>query len=223
MAHQHAAHDHDAMAPILDRAFWEERYASAEALWSGNPNPQLVAEASGLAPGRALDVACGEGADALWLAGRGWRVTGLDLSQVALTRAAAHATEAGLAERVTWLQGDLLEWAPEAGAFDLVSAQFFHLPSAERLVVHARLAAAVAPGGTLLIVTHDPSGMHDTGEIGSDYFATAEQVAQTLDPAAWSVVAAEARSRPGVDPDGQPMTFVDAVLVARRVAAGEGR
>ena len=65
--------------------------------------------------------------------------------------------------------------------------------------------------------------MHDTGEIGSDYFATAEQVAQTLDPVAWSVVAAEPRSRPGVDPDGQPMTFVDAVLVARRVAAGEGR
>ena len=98
---------------------WEERYRARPALWSGRPNPQLVAEAAALAPGRALDVGSGEGADAIWLAERGWRVTGTDISTVALARAAEHARAAGAepAERITWLHADMRTTPPpESGS-----------------------------------------------------------------------------------------------------------
>ncbi|MDI5942806.1 methyltransferase domain-containing protein, partial [Micromonospora sp. DH15] len=138
---------------MFEEAAWEERYRARPAVWSGRPNPQLVAEATGLPAGRALDVGCGEGADAGWLAGRGWRVTAVDISATALERAAAHAAAAGpeVADRIEWLHADLRVTPPAEGAYDLVSAQFMHLPGAARRELVARLAAAVAPGGTLLI------------------------------------------------------------------------
>jgi len=102
----HGHGDLDDMPEVLDAAYWDGRYRSRDALWSGRPNPNLVAEATGLPPGRALDVGCGEGADALWLAERGWQVIAVDISAVALARARAHAGEApsGAGERVTWLR-----------------------------------------------------------------------------------------------------------------------
>ena len=140
-------------------AFWDERYGTAERLWSGAPNTQLVAEAADLEPGTALDAGCGEGGDAHWLAARGWRVTALDVSAVALRRGAAHAPP-DVADRIRWQQADFRTWEPGGEAFDLVSAQFLHFPSALRTRVYAHLAAAVAPGGTLLIVAHEPSELH---------------------------------------------------------------
>src|SRR6476620_1485790 len=124
-----------AQAPVSDRpavggyvgdptvqAEWDARYTDREQLWSGRPNGTLVAEVAGLTPGKVLDVGCGEGADAVWLAGRGWTVTALDVSRVALDRAALHASDAGA--DVTWVHAGLVEAGLDAGAFDLVSAQY---------------------------------------------------------------------------------------------------
>jgi SAM-dependent methyltransferase len=147
------------------REFWDERYRSAQQLWSGQPNAQLVAQTAGLTPGRALDVGCGEGADAIWLASQGWTVTAADISAVALERAAAHAAERGdeIAGRISWCQADLFSWDPGSQHYDLVSAQFMYLPEAELKSLHRRLAAAVRPGGTLLVVLHHPDSMHAGG------------------------------------------------------------
>ncbi|MFC7656507.1 SAM-dependent methyltransferase [Pseudonocardia benzenivorans] len=140
---------------VFDETFWDGRYRAAPSVWSGRPNPQLVDETSGLTPGTALDVGCGEGADVAWLAGRGWTVTGVEISRVALERAEAHAREAGLTGRTRWLHLDATR-EPVPGTFDLVSAHFVHLPPGMRDDLHRRLAAATAPGGTLLVVAHHP-------------------------------------------------------------------
>ena len=199
--------------------FWDERYGSATRIWSGEPNPWLVAEAGDLEPGSALDAGCGEGADSHWLASRGWRVSAVDVSAVALERGAngAHPDVAG---RITWRQVDLLTWVPEPRAFDLVSAQFMHFPPALRDPLHTRLARAVAPAGTLLIVGHHPSDMHTTmpRPHEPDLFFTAEQLAEQLDPARWDVLVTDTRARPTTDPDGREVTIRDAVLRARKRA-----
>lgn len=136
----------------IPSVFWERFYEDRER-WSGNPNPALVDEASDLAPGRALDLGCGQGADAIWLAARGWDVTAVDISVNALERAAEHARAAGV-DGIRWAQHDLSESFPE-GAFDLVSACYLQSPvelPRERVLRDA--AAAVAPRGRLLIVAH---------------------------------------------------------------------
>lgn len=200
--------------------FWDERYRSHVAVWSGQPNPQLVAEMSDVAPGSALDVGSGEGADAIWMAGRGWEVTAMDFSVVALQRGAAHAELLGtdVAERIRWVQENILTWTPTERSFDLVSSQFMHQPLDSRRALFAGLAAAVAPGGTLLIVGHHPSdlesGAHRPPE--PDLFYTAEEVANSLDGDDWDVQVTDSRPRVGVDHDGREITIHDAVLRARR-------
>src|SRR4051794_4523931 len=222
-AHRHATEVHD-------RAWWEERYRSAPGLWSGRPNDVLVAEAADLPPGRALDAGAGEGGDALWLAERGWQVTALDLSEVALERGARAAADRGLGDLVEWRQADLTEEPPEAGAYDLVTSAFLHPAAEVREKVLAGLAAAVAPGGTLLVVNHDPSDQalgirHDARP---EYFATAQELAAVLDPAGWEVQVAERRPRRarGHEDSGHGGTVhevADAVLRARRVTGASGR
>ncbi|WP_456049086.1 SAM-dependent methyltransferase [Actinoplanes sandaracinus] len=196
---------------------WEERYRGKDAVWSGRPNPVLVDEVSGLAVGRALDVGCGEGADAVWLAGRGWQVTAVDISSVALGRAAGHAADAGLAERITFRHADLRTDEPGEG-YDLVSAQFMHLPPDARRELYTRLAASVGPGGTLLVVGHHPSDLATS--VGRMHFPdmlfTAEEIAGLLEPGGWKIVTAEARPRTVTDPQGREITIHDAVLVAQR-------
>ena len=148
------SHDHEADPAVMwTQEFWDERYGSATTIWSGNPNPHLVARVADLRPGTALDVGSGEGADAIWLAEQGWQVTGIDVSMVALERAAQLAAAAGqdVADRITWQQADILTWDPAPRQFDLVSAQFMHLPRSAREVVYRRLAAAVRPDGSLLM------------------------------------------------------------------------
>lgn len=204
--HRPGGHGHD-------HASWEERYRGSAALWSGRANPPLIAETAGLIPGRALDVGCGEGGDVLWLAGRGWQVTGLDWSQVALDRAAAHAATAGLTERVEWVLGDTDTWQPPAGAYDLVAAHFLHPTAAQRGPLLERLAAAVAPGGTLLWVGH-PYDAERAALWGADRFVVAQEVAADLDPALWEVVVAE--NRPRVTGGDGHHYEGDEVLKARR-------
>jgi 2-polyprenyl-3-methyl-5-hydroxy-6-metoxy-1,4-benzoquinol methylase len=195
-----------------DHASWEERYRDAPALWSGRVNPPLVAEATGLPPGRALDVGCGEGGDALWLAGQGWQVTGLDWSEVALARAAEHAAAAGVSDRVTWVRGDTGTWEPPVAAFDLITAHFLHPTAEQRRALVPRLAAAVVPGGTLLWVGH-PHDEERAALWGADRFATAGEVAADLDPDQWEVLVAAQRPRPGADAGHH---HADEVLRARR-------
>jgi SAM-dependent methyltransferase len=214
-----ADHDFDPAA-LLTQAFWDARYGSVDQIWSGNPNAQLVAQVSDLAPGAALDLGCGEGGDAIWLASRGWQVTAVDVSPVALARGARAAEAVGpeIAARIVWQQADMLTWRPPNGQFDLISAHFIHLPTAERLSLHARLAAGVRPGGALLIVGHHPSDMETKIRRPNlpDFFYTGEQVAETLDPADWEIVFSGAPARPFTDPNGDTITIRDAVLHARR-------
>ncbi|MBM6404404.1 class I SAM-dependent methyltransferase [Phycicoccus sp. CSK15P-2] len=141
------------MTSMSDQHVWDERYSEQEGIWSGEPNHALTVEAAGLAPGRALDVGCGEGADAVWLTRRGWEVTGIDPSVVALGRARLHAESAGV--RVTWRHGTLAGLDLPAGGFDLVSAFYAVLEKDTQPL--GRLTSLVAPGGTLLVVHHDTS------------------------------------------------------------------
>lgn len=203
-AAEHVHHAAPEAAPDYDRSYWEERYSGAELTWSGRPNPVLVTEAEPLTPGRALDIGSGEGGDALWLAGQGWLVTGVDISQNALDKAQKRiaALDEALADRITWEQHDLLEWAPEPGSADLVSAQFMHLPDPARSVLFRALAAAVAPGGTLLIVGHDISeeeaGRH-SGHFRELMF-TPEDVSAAIKGEGLDVQVAHVRSRSGAEP-----------------------
>jgi SAM-dependent methyltransferase len=136
----------------VEREDWNRKYDEGGMLFGVEPNRFLVAEAEGLAPGRALDLACGAGRNAVWLAEQGWTVLGADFSDVALDNARRLAAERGV--EVEWAQADVREWAPPARAFDLVVVLYLHIPAAERGPAHARAAEAVAPGGTLLVVGH---------------------------------------------------------------------
>ena len=143
--------------PGFAREDWNERYAQKELVWTAEPNRRFAAEVEGLEPGRALDLACGEGRNAVWLAEHGWRVTGVDFSDVALAKAAELA--AGRGVEVDWVVADVLDYRPEARAFDLVAVLYLQLPRDELLHALASAAAAVAPGGTLLVLGHDTTNL----------------------------------------------------------------
>ena len=196
-----------------DAAEWDERYGNAERVWSGEPNGALVAEVGGLEPGRALDVGCGEGADAVWLARRGWQVTALDVSRVALDRAEHQARDAGV--HVAWVHAGLVEAALPAGSFDLVSAQYPALRKTPGAVAEHTLVDLVAPGGTLLVVHHaiDPEHIHEAGFDPALYVFPAE-VAALLDTG-WHIDVDERRPR-SVSGGGGAHHVVDLVLRARR-------
>jgi SAM-dependent methyltransferase len=207
--------------PLFGAEFWDERYRSAGRVWSGRPNPQLVAEVAGLAPGRAFDVGCGEGADAVWLARAGWAVVAADISGVALERAAGHARDAGpdVAARIEWRQADLFAQPPERDGYDLVSAQFIQLPLDQRTALFTALTAAVREGGMLLVVGHHPSDL-GTGVPRPpmpELFYPPEEIAGLLD-GSWTVRSCEARPRPATTPDGAEVTIHDTVLAAVRTA-----
>lgn len=208
----------------MTAAFWDERYRSSTSVWSGDPNPQLVTEVSALAPGYALDVGSGEGADAIWLAARGWRVLAVDISIVALERSASLAEAAGadVARRIEWKQVDVLTWSPAEAAFDLVSAQFMQLPAEARDPLFRRLAAAVAPHGTLLVVGHHPSDLETTARRprGAGVLYPPEAIVSLLDPAGWEIAVREARGRSAVDPEGRTVTVHDTVVRAHRLGGG---
>jgi SAM-dependent methyltransferase len=211
---------------MFERAFWDELYRSLSAVWSGDPNPQLVAEISDLTPGTALDAGCGEGADAIWLAERGWHVTAADISPVALERARAFASNVSddVARRIDWLHADLLNWSPPAESYDLVSAQFMHPPTAPRETLFRRLAAAVKPHGTLLVVGHHPSDLQTTAKRPPlpELLFTAADVAALLEPNNWDIIVETSRERTTTDPAGRTITIHDAVLRARRRTAPAG-
>ncbi|MBT2225372.1 methyltransferase domain-containing protein [Nonomuraea sp. NEAU-A123] len=215
----HPATEEDAQMAD-DTELWDARYREGDQIWSGDPNVILVREAADLEPGRALDLGCGEGADAVWLARRGWRVTAVDISGVALERAARHAVREGVAERIDWQRHDLATSFPD-GVFDLVSAQFLHshgdLPREEVL---RTAAAAVAPGGVLLVVGHAgfPPWEHDHHH--DLRFPTPDEVLEALEleEGQWEVLLSGEHERTQVGPDGQQVVRTDNALKVRRVS-----
>jgi SAM-dependent methyltransferase len=198
------------------QAQWDRRYAERERLWSGQPNGALVTEVAGLTPGRVLDVGCGEGADAIWLARGGWDVTAVEVSGVALERAARHARDAGVV--VGWVHAGLVEAALAPASFDLVSAQYPALLRTPDDAAERALLAAVAPGGVLLLVHHvgmDTQQLHDSGFDPADY-VWPSMVAALLDED-WEIELNE--ERPRIAPDGGAGAHhtEDLVLRARRL------
>ncbi|MDV2477566.1 class I SAM-dependent methyltransferase [Rhodococcus zopfii] len=205
------------MPDDFGREFWEDRYRGRSTIHR-HPNPQLVTEVADLTPGRALDAGCGEGGDALWLAGHGWHVTAVDIAEAALDRARAHAGSAGadVANRIEWVRADLADWTPPQAEYDLVTSHYVHTPGPwEKLL--RRLADAVAPGGTLLVVGHDdPAHPHPGDPSAPESRVTTDALAAALDQDRWEVVVAESRTRTVNGHGGQEFVMHDAVLRAVR-------
>lgn len=195
--------------PTLDGHFWDELYRESDKRWSGNPNPTLVQYAEHLSPGRAVDVGSGEGADAVWLAERGWTVTGVDISEVAVERAR------GLHDGVTWLAQDLLTDPLPPHSTDLLTLHYFGILRDGPADGLARLVDTVAPGGTLLMVGHTPSPGHRWAGFDPTDFHSPSTVAQSLDPAEWTIVVDETRPRSAPQAPGTPH-IDDDILVAVR-------
>jgi SAM-dependent methyltransferase len=193
------------------REDWDRRYAGAENLWSARPNRFLVAEVEHLPPGRALDLACGEGQNALWLAGLGWDVVGVDFSEVAIAKAQARAERDGVV--ADFAVADLLDYEPHPGAYDLVLLLYLHLPADERLLVLGRASAAVASGGTLLFIGHDLLNMTEGvgGPSDPTIHVTPDQVAGELPG-----LEIEKAERVYRDVRGQSRSAIDALVRARR-------
>jgi SAM-dependent methyltransferase len=139
--------------PGFAREDWNARYATKELVWTAEPNRLFATEVEGLEPGRALDVACGEGRNAVWLAERGWTVTGVDFSEVALAKAEQLAASRGV--QVEWMLADVVEHEFEPGSYDLVAVLYLQLPHDALAQAIRSAASAVAPGGTLLVIGHD--------------------------------------------------------------------
>ena len=193
------------MTHTFDNEYWDQIWHGdrAQAMATSQPNPHLVREVGDLTPGTALDAGCGAGAEAIWLATRGWQVTAADIASEALARAAERADAGGVAERVQWVQADLSTWEPDA-QYDLVTTHYAH-PAMPQLEFYDRIATWVAPGGTLLIVGHLHHARitahghgHDDGP-PAEASATAATITARLDPAEWTVVTAEEshRTMPG--------------------------
>ena len=164
----------------MEREDWNRKHGEAGPLFGVDPNRFLVAEVDGLRPGRALDLACGAGRNAVWLAERGWRVTGVDFSDVALGKAAELAASRGV--DVEWVVADVLDHEPEPAAFDLVALLYLQLPRAALLRAVRSAARAAAPGGTLVVLGHDTTNLADGhgGPKNASVLYTAEDVVPAL-------------------------------------------
>lgn len=197
---------------MREAAAWDERYRSAELVWGAGPNQAFARAVADLPPGYALDLACGEGRNAIWLAEQRWQVTAVDFSQVALDRARGLAGERGVT--VDFRNEDVRTWVPPRRAFDLVALVYLHIPSADLRRVHARAADAVAAGGTLIILGHDRQNL-DHGHGGpqdGDRLLVPEVVATQVGDL--DVVSAETITREvSGDP---PVIALDALIRATR-------
>jgi SAM-dependent methyltransferase len=230
MKHEHHHHDDstlDELRKALTREFWDARYGGSERVWSGRPNQRLVEQTADLTPGHACDIGCGEGADAIWLAEQGWEVTALDVSTVALDRTAQHAIERGVDDRVKVGEYDVLSGHPprhprRTHGFDLVTAHFMHVPREDFDGVYQRIAAAVAPGGRLLVVAHHPDDVESGARRphGPGLLFPPEQLLAALgveggSSDTWEVEVADAPVREQQTDEG-PMQVRDTIVRLRR-------
>ncbi|MCO8271676.1 methyltransferase domain-containing protein [Actinoplanes sp. TRM 88003] len=194
--------------------FWEKQYRAHQA-WGGRANPLLVEVASPLTPGTALDLGCGAGGDAVWLARRGWQVTAVDISPTAVDKVRGHGLP------ITAEQHDLAQTFP-SGTFDLISAQYFQTPlPLDRAQVLRTAAHALHPGGRLLVVDHGSIAPWSWNQDPDTHFPTPTEVAAelALDPAQFAVARADRPQREATGPGGRTAQVTDNVLIIRRAAA----
>ena len=197
----------------MQREDWDRRYAAVENLWATRPNRFLVAEVAEISPGRALDLACGEGQNAIWLASLGWDVVGVDYSEVAIAKARARAERDGV--EAEFVCADLVGYTPDPQTFDLVLVLYLHIPADQRRRVLERAAAAVAPGGTFVFVGHDVTNMTEGVGGPSDprILCTPEEIAAELPG-----LEIEKAERVLRDVDGEERDAIDALVRARRLS-----
>jgi SAM-dependent methyltransferase len=204
----------------VDAREWDRRYADTALIWSARPNQFVVGELADLSPGRAIDLAAGEGRNALWLATLGWEVTAVDFSRVGLDkgRALQAGSDSGHDLRVDWVHADVLEYDPGAGAYDLALLAYLQLPAEQRRAAVRRAFHSLRDGGTLLVVAHDSTNLTE-GTGGPQYpevLYTAEDVLADLDGERFEVVRAERVARevppPEGSPDEPPRTAYDALV-----------
>ncbi|HUH06448.1 MAG TPA: class I SAM-dependent methyltransferase [Egibacteraceae bacterium] len=195
---------------------WDRRYLQAELVWSAEPNRLFAEETADLPAGRALDLACGEGRNAVWLACRGWDVTGVDFSQVALGKAQRLAEAKGA--QVRWIRSDLLDYRPDPLTFDLVAVLYLHVPARQRREALARAADALAPGGTIIVIGHDLENLTrgHGGPSDPSILLTPESVAADL--TALEIVRAATVVRRGEE-EGRPWEALDTFVRATRTAS----
>lgn len=197
------------------RERWNRRWAGERANAATTPSAFLIAEIESLSPGRALDVACGAGRNAVWLARRGWRVTGMDFSEVALRAAGELARAAGV--EVEWIEADAVTWTPPARAYDLVTVMYLQVPAEERRAALAHAASAVQPGGTMLVVGHDLLNLTEGvgGPTQADVLFTPDDLIAEIGDLA---IEKALRVRRAVDGGGAARDAIDALVRARRPA-----
>ena len=195
------------------RERWNVRYASADAHSTPVPNRFLVAEVADLPPGRALDLACGAGRNAVWLAERGWSVTAVDFSDVGLSIARELGEARGTV--VDWIEADVLVWTPTANGYDLVCVLYLQLPGDERRTVLRLAADALRPGGTLLVIGHDLLNLAEGsgGPTQPDVLFTPDDIVREMDGL---TIEKAGRVRRPVEEDGEARDAIDALVRARR-------
>lgn len=204
----------------MDRQQWDERYSGDEFEWSMHPNQFVAAELAGLPPGRALDLAAGEGRNSVWLAEQGWSVTAVDFSRVGLEKGRKLSAVRGVGDgRVDWVVADLREYEPARAAFELVLIAYLQVDAALRARVLAGAAAALVPGGTLLVVGHDLTNLTEGvgGPQSPDVLYTPEAI--TAELPGLRIVRAERRRR-AVERDAGPATAIDTLVRVERPARG---
>jgi len=197
----------------MDATQWDQRYADRPLVWSAGPNQFLVGEVAGLPPGRALDLACGEGRNALWLAEQGWQVTGTDFSPVAIDKARQRAEQRGI--DVAFRVADATDTAPD-GPYDLVIVFYLQLPADQRRAAHRNAAAALAPGGTLVIVGHDRDNLARGvgGPSSPELLLSVDGVLADLEGTGLQVERAEQVTRDVEQEDGTEATAIDCIVRA---------
>lgn len=208
----------------MDASDWNARYDTAELIWKGDPNQFLPGEVEGLPVGTALDLACGEGRNAVWLATRGWEVTGVDFSEVGLSKARSLAADNGVSG--TWITADVTTWSPPASGFDLVIVFYLQLPAGELAGALRTAVAAMAAGGTLLLVAHDLLNLSEGvgGPQDAGVLTTAESVVDALAAAELELGAELVIERAGridrvvATADGD-RTAIDTIVRARRIGS----
>jgi SAM-dependent methyltransferase len=173
----------------VDAEEWDAKYASTELLWSAGPNSYVELRTAGIPPGRAFDLACGEGRNAVWLAALGWQVTAVDFSAVAIGRTKARAAAAGehVAARIDVVQSDALTWRAEEAAYDLAVVAYLHLPAESMTAVLAGVVAGLRPGGRLVAIGHDAENLTDGvgGPQEPDVLWTPELLASAAPAVRW--------------------------------------
>ncbi len=197
----------------MEKEEWDRRYKENDLVWGWTPNELLVQEVNDLKPGRSLDMACGEGRNAIWLASIGWKSTGIDFSSEGIKKGKQMAAELGV--EVEWLEADLRKWEPPESAYDLIVSLYVHMMPDEIGRVHRNATTALAPGGTMIVIGHDLTNLTDGygGPPFPDVLFTPERIAQDLDQL---VVEKAERAKRTIKTDDGEKTAIDTLVRAHK-------